>query len=66
MWFLDYSINLLTLLVMVLVIGLVVDDEIIVVENMFRHVEERKGWIVFPSMQLLNKEPEKLIYLSFL
>lgn len=65
MWFLGYSINLLTLLAMVLlVIGLVVDDEIIVVENMFRHVEERKGWIV--SMQLLNKELEKLIYLSFL
>ena len=37
---LGYSINLLTLLAMVLAIGLVVDDAIIVVENIHRHVEE--------------------------
>lgn len=35
-----YSINLLTLLAMVLSIGLVVDDAIIVVENVHRHIEE--------------------------
>ncbi len=35
-----YSINLLTLLAVVLAIGLVVDDAIIVVENIHRHVEE--------------------------
>lgn len=35
-----YSINLLTLLAIVLAIGLVVDDAIIVVENVFRHMEE--------------------------
>ncbi|PSC06190.1 multidrug efflux protein [Alsobacter soli] len=37
---LDYSINLLTLLAMVLAIGLVVDDAIVVVENIHRHIEE--------------------------
>jgi len=37
---LGYSINLLTLLAMVLAIGLVVDDAIIVVENIHRHIEE--------------------------
>lgn len=37
---LGYSINLLTLLAMVLAIGLVVDDAIVVVENIFRHIEE--------------------------
>jgi len=37
---LGYSINLLTLLAMVLAIGLVVDDAIIVVENIQRHIEE--------------------------
>ncbi len=36
---LGYSINLLTLLAMVLAIGLVVDDAIIVVENIHRHIE---------------------------
>lgn len=36
---LGYSINLLTLLAMVLAIGLVVDDAIVVVENIHRHIE---------------------------
>ena len=35
-----FSINLLTLLAMVLAIGLVVDDAIVVVENIHRHVED--------------------------
>ena len=34
-----YSLNLLTLLAMVLAIGLVVDDAIVVVENIHRHLE---------------------------
>ncbi|WP_119270412.1 efflux RND transporter permease subunit [Taklimakanibacter deserti] len=34
------SINMLTLLAMVLAIGLVVDDAIVVLENIFRHIEE--------------------------
>ena len=37
-----FSINLLTLLALVLSIGLVVDDAIIVVENVERHIEEGK------------------------
>lgn len=37
---LGFSINLLTLLAMVLAIGLVVDDAIIVVENIYRHIEQ--------------------------
>ncbi len=40
---LGYSINLLTLLALVLAIGLVVDDAIIVVENAQRHMEEGKS-----------------------
>ncbi|GKX34222.1 MAG: acriflavine resistance protein B [Rhizobiaceae bacterium MnEN-MB40S] len=36
----DYSLNLLSLLAMVLAIGLVVDDAIVVVENIHRHIEE--------------------------
>lgn len=38
-----FSINLLTLLAMVLAIGLVVDDAIVVVENVHRHIEEGKS-----------------------
>ncbi len=37
---LGYSLNLLTLLSLVLAIGLVVDDAIIVVENVHRHIED--------------------------
>ena len=40
MWAVGYSLNTLTLLAMVLAIGLVVDDAIVVVENVHRHVEE--------------------------
>ncbi|WP_377706359.1 efflux RND transporter permease subunit [Pseudomonas protegens] len=40
MYLLGYSINLLTLLALVLAIGLVVDDAIIVVENVDRHIKE--------------------------
>ena len=42
MQLMGYSINLLTLLAMVLAIGLVVDDAIVVVENIHRHIEEDK------------------------
>src|SRR6266702_1190403 len=47
MFALGYSINLLTLLALVLAIGLVVDDAIIVVENVNRHLEE--GQKPFPA-----------------
>jgi multidrug efflux pump len=40
MLMMGFSINLLTLLAMVLAIGLVVDDAIIVLENIHRHIEE--------------------------
>jgi multidrug efflux pump len=40
---LGFSLNLLTLLAMVLAIGLVVDDAIVVVENVYRHIEEGKS-----------------------
>jgi multidrug efflux pump len=42
MLLMGFSINLLTLLAMVLAIGLVVDDAIVVVENVHRHIEMGK------------------------
>ena len=38
-----FSVNLLTLLAIVLSVGLVVDDAIVVVENVERHISEGKG-----------------------
>ena len=40
MYFFGFTINTLTLLAMVLAIGLVVDDAIVVLENIFRHIED--------------------------
>ena len=40
MYALGFTINTLTLLAMVLAIGLVVDDAIVVLENIYRHIEE--------------------------
>ncbi|MCC6948561.1 MAG: efflux RND transporter permease subunit [Bradyrhizobiaceae bacterium] len=40
MWMLGFSINNMTLLALVLCVGFVVDDAIIVLENIYRHVEE--------------------------
>lgn len=43
MLLMGFSINLLTLLAMLLAIGLVVDDAIVVVENVHRHISEGKS-----------------------
>ena len=40
MYLLGYSINIVTMLALVLAIGEVVDDAIVVVENIHRHIEE--------------------------
>ncbi|MDX8402292.1 MAG: efflux RND transporter permease subunit, partial [Mariprofundaceae bacterium] len=39
-WFFGYTLNLLTLLAMLLLIGVVVDDAIVVLENIYRHREQ--------------------------
>ena len=49
-----FSINLLTLLALVLAIGLVVDDAIIVVENVNRHLED--GMQPIPAALLAARE----------
>jgi multidrug efflux pump len=41
-YFLGFTINILTLLALVLAIGLVVDDAIVMLENIFRHMEMGK------------------------
>ena len=46
LWAFGYSINLLTLLAMVLAIGLVVDDAIVVLENVYHRIEEGEAPLV--------------------
>ncbi|MGL6176371.1 MAG: efflux RND transporter permease subunit, partial [Vibrionaceae bacterium] len=43
---LGFSINLLTLMALILAIGLVVDDAIVVVENIFHHIEKGSSPLV--------------------
>jgi multidrug efflux pump len=43
LFFFDFTINILTLLALVLAIGLVVDDAIVVLENVYRHMEMGKS-----------------------
>ncbi|MCH7590568.1 efflux RND transporter permease subunit, partial [PVC group bacterium] len=40
LYFLGFSINIITMLALILSIGLVVDDAIVVLENIHRHIEE--------------------------
>lgn len=42
----DYSINILTLLAIILAIGIVVDDAIVVLENIYRRIEEGESPLV--------------------
>lgn len=42
MWLFGFSINLMTLLALSLVVGILVDDSIVVLENIYRHLEMGK------------------------
>ncbi len=42
MWLLDFTLNGVTMLALVLMVGIVIDDAIVVLENIFRFVEEKR------------------------
>lgn len=54
---LGYSINILTMLALVLVIGIVVDDAIVVLESIFRHIEEG-----VPPMEAAKKAMDEISF----
>jgi multidrug efflux pump len=54
LWALGFSINLLTLLALVLAIGLVVDDAIVVLENVYKRIE--KGVPPLAAAQIGTKQ----------
>jgi multidrug efflux pump len=54
---LGYSINILTMLALVLAIGVVVDDAIVVLENIHRHVEEG-----MPPLQAAYKGMDEIAF----
>lgn len=42
MWVLDFTLNSVTMLALVLMVGIVIDDAIVVLENIFRFIEEKR------------------------
>ncbi len=42
MYYLDFTLNMLTLLALTLAVGIVIDDAVVVLENIFRFMEEKK------------------------
>src|SRR5213075_941466 len=40
-WYMDFSLNSLTMLALTLSVGIVIDDAIVVLENIYRFIEEK-------------------------
>ncbi len=40
-WYMDFTLNMLTLLALTLSVGIVIDDAIVVLENIYRFIEEK-------------------------
>jgi HAE1 family hydrophobic/amphiphilic exporter-1 len=55
MWALDFTLNSVTMLALVLMVGIVIDDAIVVLENIFRFVEE-KGMDTFEAARQATAE----------
>jgi hydrophobe/amphiphile efflux-1 (HAE1) family protein len=49
MWWLDFSLNMVTLLALSLAIGLLIDDAVVVRENIFRHLERGEDPMIAAS-----------------
>jgi HAE1 family hydrophobic/amphiphilic exporter-1 len=41
MWYMDFTLNMLTMLALTLSVGIVIDDAIVVLENIYRFIEEK-------------------------
>jgi HAE1 family hydrophobic/amphiphilic exporter-1 len=57
MWLLGASINLLSMFGLIIVLGIIVDDAIVIGENIYRHVEEG-----MPPMQAAVKGAEEVMW----
>jgi HAE1 family hydrophobic/amphiphilic exporter-1 len=40
-WYMDFTLNMLTMLALTLAVGIVIDDAIVVLENIYRFIEEK-------------------------
>ena len=42
MWLMGFTLNIITLLALALAVGIVIDDAIVVLENIFRFIDEKR------------------------
>jgi HAE1 family hydrophobic/amphiphilic exporter-1 len=56
MWALNFTLNSVTMLALVLMVGVVIDDAIVVLENIFRFVEEKR----MPPMQAAREATREI------
>ena len=55
MWYMDFTLNMISLLALTLSVGIVIDDAIVVMENIFRFIEE-KNYRPFEAAIAATKE----------
>jgi HAE1 family hydrophobic/amphiphilic exporter-1 len=55
MWVEGFTLNMITLLALALAVGIVIDDAIVVLENIYRFIDE-KGYKPFPAAILATKD----------
>lgn len=55
MWYMGYTLNVITLLALTLAVGIVIDDAIVVLENIYRYIEE-KGYTPFEAARAATAE----------
>ncbi len=53
---LDFTLNSVTMLALVLMVGIVIDDAIVILENIFRYIEEKK----MPPMQAAKEATQEI------
>lgn len=64
-YFLDYTLNRITLFALVFVTGIVVDDSIIIAENMHRHFKMKKLPMLQAAMYSINEVGNPTILATF-
>ncbi len=55
MWYMGFTLNVITLLALTLSVGIVIDDAIVVLENIYRYIEE-KGYTPFEAARAATAE----------
>jgi multidrug efflux pump subunit AcrB len=64
-YFLDYTLNRITLFALVFVTGIVVDDSIIIAENMHRHFKMRKSGMIQATLRSIDEVGNPTILATF-